>query len=81
MNNQPNPFSEATTIAFTLDKPNDVQLEIFDISGKHLEVLLSQKLTAGNHQVSFDAAEYAKGVYLYQLSSDEFSVTNKLVKY
>jgi len=81
LNNQPNPFTEETTIAFTLDKPNNVQLEIFDVTGKSLKILLNKQLTDGTHQVIFDASKFAKGVYLYQLSGDGFSVTNRLVKY
>jgi len=81
LNNQPNPFTEETTIAFTLDKPNNIQLEIFDVTGKSLEVLFTDRLTTGTHKVIFDANEYAKGVYLYRLSGDGFSVTNRLVKY
>ncbi len=70
--NFPNPFSNTTTIPFTLYNASKVQLKIFDILGREILVLNTKELPAGNQEISFDRqsklTDITPGVYLYRLT-------------
>lgn len=66
--NYPNPFNPATSIQFTLPEAQRVTLRVFDMLGRQVASLLSDKsLGAGTHTVRFSAEGLASGVYLYRL--------------
>lgn len=77
--NYPNPFNPTTTIPFGLTEEMDVRLEVFDILGRKVQTLISEKLPAGTHTVNFDAASLASGIYLYRIITDRKVRTNKMV--
>lgn len=65
--NRPNPFRRATTIEFRLPRPGTVALRVFDVAGREVSTLLERTLDAGSHEVVFDGAGLASGVYHYRL--------------
>jgi hypothetical protein len=72
--NAPNPVSSSTSISFSLLNPTDVQLEIFDVSGRLVRSLASGHQDAGTHQVTWNGrdnsgSQLANGVYYYRLST------------
>lgn len=77
-NNYPNPFNPQTTIPFGLESEADVTLEIFDILGRKVQTLISERLPAGQHRAVFRGNQLASGVYFYRLSTDEFTYIKKL---
>ncbi len=81
--NFPNPFNPETVISFSLDKPGDVTLAVFDILGRRVTTLYQGYLAAGQHQFRWNGTdEYANGVasgvYFYRLSSEQVSLTRKM---
>jgi hypothetical protein len=66
LHNYPNPFNPATTIRFTLSKPEYVTITIYDLLGRELEILTQSKYSSGVHSVVFNAHQYATGIYLYE---------------
>ena len=77
--NYPNPFNAGTTISYTLSKPSDVVLEVYDILGRCAETLVEQRQPAGSHQVIWDANDYSSGIYFYRLSAGEMTSAKKMV--
>ena len=77
--NYPNPFNPTTSISFSLDKPTLVELRIFDLQGKEVETLISGEMSAGVHQVQWDASHKAGGVYLVQLNTPETMQVKKMI--
>lgn len=65
--NHPNPFNPATRISFRLPEAADVRLEIYDILGRRVAVLVSERRQAGRHTVDFDASGLSSGVYISRL--------------
>jgi hypothetical protein len=78
--NYPNPFNAETVIGFALPEPSWVIVEVFDIAGARRASPLSRRwLEAGQHQVSFDAADLPSGIYFYRLRAAEFVGVKKLI--
>lgn len=76
--NYPNPFNPTSTIQFTLNKSVQTKLTIYNSIGELVETLFNKKLQAGNHTVEWNAKNYASGVYVYRLSTPNFSESKKM---
>jgi len=77
--NTPNPFNPATTIWFELPIGGNVKLSIYNLRGELITTLVDGELTAGRHQVAFEASSLATGVYFYRLEAGVFSATRKML--
>ncbi len=72
----PNPFNPRTTVAFELDAPGRVRLEIFDLAGRRVRGLVGgREMGAGRHAVDWDGVDdggraAAAGVYVCRLLAD-----------
>ena len=81
--NYPNPFNPKTVISWHLAVNSDVELSIYDITGRKVTRLVSEKQSAGNHQIEWDASNFASGIYFYILiarsNSQSFVRTRKLI--
>lgn len=77
--NYPNPFNPATEIRFALTHSSHVTLDIYDVMGRKVQTLIDQTLPVGTHEVDFDGAGMASGVYFYRLSADGVVQTRKML--
>ena len=77
--NYPNPFNPTTTINFELAEKSRVKLEIFNILGQRVRLLEDSFRTKGAHSITFKAGSLSSGVYLYRLSTGEFTETKKMM--
>ena len=77
--NYPNPFNPSTTISFSLPVQSFVSLKIFDVLGREISILLAAKLPSGKYSRQWNAANMPGGIYFYQLRTDTFIKTRKLV--
>jgi len=82
--NYPNPFNSATAIEFTLSKPGQVRVDIFNILGQRVRTLMDGFLTAGRKEVNWDGRgdggeEVASGIYLYRIKMSGYSESKKML--
>lgn len=77
--NYPNPFNPATTISYTLPEASQVLLEVYNILGQKIAILINERQTAGEHQAVFDGSAYASGIYFYRLSAGSFAQSKKML--
>jgi hypothetical protein len=77
--NYPNPFNPDTKIGFRLSEKGFTSLKLYDVLGREVATLVSEIMTAGHHEVSWNARGLPSGVYFARLFSDEYSGTRKLV--
>jgi len=55
--NSPNPFNPSTRIRFGVTQPGRVSLRVFDLRGRMLRSLLSERVDAGEHAVDWDGRD------------------------
>jgi photosystem II stability/assembly factor-like uncharacterized protein len=77
--NYPNPFNPTTKIKFNIPTSSLVILKIFNALGQTVEVLVNNELNAGAYEVVWDATGLQSGVYFFQLKTNEFTETKKMM--
>ena len=77
--NYPNPFNPSTQIRYTLPEAGEVRLEVFNLMGQRIDVLVDGQQQAGVHDVTFDASHLSSGIYLYRLQTPEESITRRMM--
>jgi len=65
----PNPFSNSTTISFSLPQTQNVSLQIFDVNGKLVSTLADKIFEAGEHQIEFNVEKFNAGIYFLKMSA------------
>ena len=77
--NQPNPFNQHTIIGFELPQNSAVQLQVFDVAGKQLQ-LIEGDYSKGYNTIELNTANLnASGVLYYQLHTQFGSLTKKMM--
>lgn len=79
LTNYPNPFNPSTTIQFNLINTQEVKLQIFDIMGRLISTVFSGSAPAGEHRFVWNSEGLASGVYLYQLTAENLTLTRKMI--
>jgi len=82
--NYPNPFNPTTNIAFDLPVSATVQMNIYNSLGQKVRSLVNAFFPAGHHQVQWNALDDAgrsvpAGIYYYQLRTNAFQATHKMM--
>ncbi|GAB5535417.1 MAG: hypothetical protein Rubg2KO_16660 [Rubricoccaceae bacterium] len=75
----PNPVASSATIQFVLDEASDVQVSVFDVTGREVTPLAARPFPAGSHELTWLPDGLASGVYLVRLDADTASVTRRVV--
>jgi hypothetical protein len=78
--NYPNPFNAQTVINYSLPRESTVTLNVYDILGRKIVVLVhNDRQTAGNHKIVLDALNLSSGAYYYSLRTENFTDVKKLI--
>jgi len=75
----PNPFNPNTTINYSLDSDSYVSINVFDATGRVVAELVNDNVSAGYHNVVWNASNSASGVYFIKMISGNDVFTNKLM--
>ncbi|MFY0602107.1 MAG: T9SS type A sorting domain-containing protein [Cyclobacteriaceae bacterium] len=80
----PNPFRNATTISFSLEKQEQVNITIYDMQGKIRKRLLSETRDKGKHSVLWtgknkDGGKCSPGIYIIEFSAGEVQMYNRII--
>ncbi|MFQ6608296.1 MAG: T9SS type A sorting domain-containing protein [Fidelibacterota bacterium] len=75
----PNPFNAATTITFTVPRLTDLELEVVNLVGQRVAILLEGTVTPGSHQVVWKADKISSGFYVARLNADGNMFATKLL--
>jgi len=77
--NYPNPFNPVTRINYIIPDNGNVRLDIYNILGQRATTLVNENKTAGKYSIDFNAGKFASGIYFYQLTSGNRSITKKMM--
>lgn len=84
--NYPNPFNGTTTIEFDLNSPERVTIEVFNLNGRHIKTLMSNKpFQAGAHSIQWngnneDGNRVNAGMYIYRFRVGKAVKTISMMK-
>jgi hypothetical protein len=83
--NYPNPFNPSTSAEYTLPKPSNVQIDVYNINGELVQNLFKGEMNSGKYRVHWDGKdsngnETASGMYLLQMRTPSGLATKKMVK-
>ena len=77
--NYPNPFNPTTSISYSLPQASFVKLEITNILGQSVAILVHDQKPAGNYKANFEASKLSSGVYFYTIEAGDFRQTRKML--
>jgi SdrD B-like domain/Cohesin domain/Secretion system C-terminal sorting domain len=77
--NYPNPFNPSTVIQFTVPRQEHIYLIVYNITGQKVATLVDEELTVGTHEVTFNANNFASGIYFYRLIGNSVNITKKMM--
>ena len=78
--NHPNPFHSRTMISYSLSASSDVELNIFDLSGREVITLVNETQQVGNHEVEWNANGMNPAIYICELKTGQGRQVMKIIK-
>jgi hypothetical protein len=67
--NYPNPFNPSTKVKYKIDKEELVTARVFDILGREVIYLFSEKKKTGEYSIDLSMTNFNSGIYFLQLST------------
>ena len=77
--NSPNPFSNTTTIEFTLPVRRSVKIEIYNARVEEVKKITIEDTKSGRNKFVFDGSDLQPGVYFYRFIAGSFVEVKKMV--
>ena len=77
--NYPNPFNPETTIRYRMAEAGPVRLDVVDLLGRTVAVLVDDVRSVGTHTVTLDARDLPRGLYLYRLQAGAVVRVRKMI--
>ena len=75
----PNPFNPSSTINYGLKTEGQVEIMVYDATGRLVEELINGHQDAGYHSITWNASNQASGAYLITMTTGKFTSTQKLM--
>jgi hypothetical protein len=77
--NFPNPFSNETTVEYTLENASEVNYTLVDLTGKTILEVNEGNVMAGKHEITIDGSSLANGVYYFNMTAGGAQTTHKMI--
>ena len=84
LHNYPNPFNPSTTIEYEILKSGNVEISVYDLSGRLVKTLLNKSQQKGDYKVEWDATNQSEqkvssGFYVYSIKFDNVVLSKKMI--
>ena len=76
--NYPNPFNPTTKISYKINNEGYVTVQVYNLVGQVIKVLVSEVQSPGRYEVEFDGSELTSGVYLYKLQINGYTSVKRM---
>ena len=82
--NYPNPFNPSTTFSYELPEASIVKINVYDLMGRIVKILVNSSMAAGYHLSKWDATNdigevVSAGMYIYTIQAGQYRATKKMV--
>ncbi|MBL0051113.1 MAG: T9SS type A sorting domain-containing protein [Bacteroidetes bacterium] len=77
---KPNPALENCVISFHLSSSTNVNLSLYDLSGKLIKTITNREFSKGVNQQLINLQDVEAGVYTLRISTAEGQATKKIIK-
>ena len=82
--NFPNPFNSETIVQYQIPIEEFVNVEVFDINGRRITILINEQKSAGTYQINWDATDFSSnavstGIYIVKINAGSFSDFIKVI--
>lgn len=75
----PNPFNPTATIQYDIPNNSFVNINVYDMLGREVKVLVNEQKNPGRYQITFDASELSSGIYFYTIRTKDFTQSKKMI--
>lgn len=75
--NFPNPFNPSTVIRFRVPEAGHTSVEVFNVMGQRVAILLDSPMASGVHSVTLNAGSMASGMYMIRVRSGSWMGVHK----
>lgn len=79
LNCWPNPFMGMVNISFNLINCGEIQLYVYDVTGRLLCTLINSYLQPGEHSAAHAMSDLPSGMYILKLQAEEVSATTRCI--
>jgi hypothetical protein len=73
----PNPVADIAKLDYTLIKPANIKLALYDLTGRQIAVISDSYNNAGKNHVAFDVKNYPQGIYTVAFTANGVTVQNE----
>jgi hypothetical protein len=82
--NYPNPFNPVTIIQYSLPKRSHVTIEVYNLLGQKVRILIDGEESAGTYTVTWDGTSLSgesvsTGIYFYRFQAGDYVETKKML--
>jgi len=79
LQNVPNPFKKIAEIKWSSGINGFTTLKVYNINGQEITTLVNKFMPKGEYSIEFDGSSLSAGVYYYQLSVGNHTLTKKCI--
>ena len=65
----PNPFGGQTVIRYALPEHSHVRVEVYDVVGRRVALVVDEAQAEGTHEAAFDGEGLSNGTYFYRITA------------
>lgn len=76
----PNPFHSSTVVNYILEQPEEVNVDIYDVLGRHIETLVNGFQMAGQHRIQWNSLGNPSGLYWIRIQVDTEVKSQRLIR-
>jgi len=77
--NFPNPFNPNTKIKYSIPERSFISLKVYDVLGNKIATLVDEEKPSGFYVVEFNSESLPSGIYFYQLKTENFVESKKMI--
>lgn len=77
----PNPASTSSTVEFELNYASDIQVKVYNLSGREMLSTERKNVAAGTNTIPLNIKNLAKGTYIVRLKAGKDQLTTKIIKF